>query len=370
MRICLVSLPALALHARVPGRGWGGAETKAALLGETLAARGHEVSVVVTDFTGAARSAERLTSLRVVNAYALDDGIPGLRFLPRWRAFHRALAEAGAEVYLQGCAAAATGQTAFFCRRRGRAFVFATASDSDVDPARVRLAARDRRLYAYGLRRADRVVTQHRAQADALRRGYGIDSVTIATPARIPPRTGTPGSPPAVVWIGSIRPVKRPDRFLALARRFPGVRFRMLGGASPGEGALYARLQEEARAIPNLELLGLVRDVSPPLEEAWALLNTSAVEGLPNTFLEAWARGVPTVSHVDPAGVVTAYGLGLVAPEGEEPLAGALSRLLGDRALRNRLGAAGREYVVREHAPEGVADRFEAVFEAVLRARR
>ena len=93
----------------------------------------------------------------------------------------------GSGRFFHGCGAGrATGQTALFCRRRRRAFVFATASDSDVDPRRVRLAACDRGIYAWGLRRADRVVTQHATQAEALRRHYGVDSTPIAMASPIP----------------------------------------------------------------------------------------------------------------------------------------------------------------------------------------
>lgn len=369
MKIGLVSLGALAVHVSVPGGGWGGAETGMAVLGESLRKRGHDVSVVLSNYAGPALKAPRLTSLPLVNAYTTADGVPGLRFLRRWVEFQAALDRVGADVYLQMCAGRATGQTALFCRRRRRAFVFATASDSDVDPRRVRLAACDRGIYAWGLRRADRVVTQHATQAEALRRHYGVDSTPIAMASPIPPRKGTPGSPPVVVWLGTLRSVKRPERVLALARRLPGVRFRMLGGPSAGEPALYREVEREAASLANVEFLGTVPDVAPHLDEAWLLLNTSTTEGFPTTFLEAWARGVPVVSHFDPAGLVSRCGLGLIAPEGEAPLAEAVSRVIADRALRDRLGDAARAYVEREHDPDVVAARFESEFEAALRAR-
>lgn len=371
MKVCIVSLRSLAHHVVLDAPPRGGAETQSTVLADALARRGHDVSVIVSDYDAGARRKPRRTPYPLINAYDTQAGLPGLRFLvPRWSGMWQALARADAEVYFQMCAGLATGQVALFCRRARRGFVFATASDSDVDPTRIRLSRRDRCFYRHGLRHADRVVTQHAGQQAALRGKCGIDSIPIGMLTDLPETLSGPEEPAAVLWVGTLRAVKRPEIWLEMARRLPEVRFVMIGGAAPTEPSLLPRIREMAAEIPNVEFRGLVDDPRPALERAWLLLNTSEIEGFPNTFLEAWARRVPTVSFFDPAGLVAQHGLGLIAADAAG-MEAALRELLGSRARRDELGANGRAYVEREHAPEAVARRFESVFaEAIAAARR
>jgi len=367
MKLCLISLGALPCHVAGSGSHPGGSETQTSLLADALAARGHEVSMVVTDYDAAARSRPRTTSIPLHNAFATRAGVPGLRFFaPRWIGLHRAMAEADADAYFQMCAGPLTGQVAFFCGRRNRGFVFATASDTDVDPSRFRLNARDRLVYRWGLERADRIVTQHAAQQAELRRTMGLDSTVIGMSARIPERHAKPDEPPIVLWVANYRAVKRPELFLETARRFPDTPFHMVGGATGAEPNLHDRVRAEAATVPNVVFHGHVPDPSPFYERAWVLLNTSSVEGFPTTFLEAWGRGAPTVSFFDPGGLIAENRCGVLASTPKELHAG-LARLLASREERDALGARGRAYVLREHDAGVVTERFER--ELLLAAR-
>src|SRR6185295_3387450 len=80
----------------------------------------------------------------------------------------------------QNTAEYVTGQVAFWARRRGRRFVYSVASDMDCYERLPELRTlRERLLYRYGLRRADRVVVQTRHQARMLERGFARPSLQI-----------------------------------------------------------------------------------------------------------------------------------------------------------------------------------------------
>lgn len=368
MKIALVSLSGLPVHVDGVEGAFGGAETQTAVLGEALRRRGHDAIVIVTDYDERSPLPRR-TALPLANAYRRRAGVPGLRFFhPRWTGLHRAIARLRPDVVFQMCAGAGTGQIAWTCRRIGAAFVFATASDSDVDPRRLRLGARDRRFYEYGLRRADRVVTQHARQAEQLLVHYGVRSTPIPLGAELPAAISAPDEPPTVAWLGTLRRVKRPERWLDMAERFPAVPFVMAGARASLEPGIFDAAKERAGRLGNVRFLGPVPSVEAVLHGAYLLLNTSEVEGFPTTFLEAWGRGIPVVSYFDPDGLVARHGLGAIAGDAEE-MARLLAEYLGDRAARDAAGRRARSYVERTHAPDAVAERIEAVLREAVAAR-
>ena len=102
---------------------------------------------------------------------------------------------------------------------------------------------------------------------------------------------------------------------------------------------------------------------------------TVAPSILPETFglvaLESAAVGKPIIaSNIGGLGDIVVDGeTGLLVPPGDGPaLRAALERLLGDEALRARMGASAREFVAA-YGPEAVVPQFEAAYGAAVEAR-
>ena len=56
----------------------------------------------------------------------------------------------------------------------------------------------------------------------------------------------------------------------------------------------------------------------------------------------------------------------LIEPKNIEQLTEACAELIEDKQLRDRLGAAGREFVKEKFAPEKMVDTIEAVYRKLL----
>lgn len=142
-----------------------------------------------------------------------------------------------------------------------------------------------------------------------------------------------------------------------------------------GEGRMRDRLEEQARDLGiegRVRLLGFRSDVMSVMNAAdVVVLPSVAKEGLGLVLVEAALLEKATVGS-DAPGIDEAVRdgeTGLLVPPGDaEALAGALASLLGDPALRRRLGAAGRERALRVFSQEAMVDRFEAIYREMLGA--
>ena len=281
----------------------GGAEFRQATLARAFAAAGYEVSVVTQDF--GQPDDEIIDGVRVLKTHAPRAGIPLLRYLhPRLSSVMRKLRAANADVYYQSSASHLTAAVAWHCRRAGARSVYGGASDTDFIRGQERMQyARDRWLFRWGLEHVDAIVAQTARQAALVRQHYHRAAALIPNAYVLPARRRTQRAD-LVLWVGGIRAVKRPDRFIALARSMPHYRFRMIGGVvgdSAEAHAYFEFIRGQAAAVDNLEFLGFrtLDEVELHFDEARVFVNTSVHEGFPNTFLQAWARGIPTVSYFD-----------------------------------------------------------------------
>lgn len=362
-RICFLApnaFPLLANHRDI--QVVGGAELQQVLVARGLARRGYPVSMICLDF-GQPDACE-IDGVVVHKAHGPDEGIPVLRFLwPRLTSIWGCLERADADIYYQRAAGMLTGVMAAYSRRRGRRSVFAVAGDPMIR------FARDRKIYEYGLRNVDCVVVQNSAQQQFLEERFGRESVIIPNCYEPEPRSGEPVETD-VLWVSTLRQLKRPDRFLDLAAAVPSCRFTMIGGAGDGEAALYDAIRDRARTLPNVRFVGFApySEVSRYFDGTRLFVNTSETEGFPNTFLQAWARKVPTLSFIDCGARFRGEPVGQVVAS-EEEMAVLVRKLLANDAERIRLGSIARDYVAMHHFPERVLDAYEKVFRSLLATR-
>jgi glycosyltransferase involved in cell wall biosynthesis len=370
MKICLLGLHNLSVLAPAyEDRMVGGEPVQQTLLARALARRGHDVSMVVSDLGQA--DGMQYDGIRTFKAYRPDAGLPVLRFAhPRWSGLWSALVRADADLYYTSCAGMEVGLLALFCRHFGKRFVFRSASDSDCDKSRLLVQyARDRWLYAYGLRRADAILVQSASQAQTLLRSYGLESRVAGM--LVEPPLSAPTHEFDVLWVGNIRRVKRPDRVLWLAARLPWAAIHMAGGALPGEEALFAGVRDGAAACANLTFHGSLSylDATDLYGRAKVLLNTSDVEGFPNTYLQAWIQGVPVVTLIDPDRVIEREGLG-VAVRSPGELVGAIASLLGSPQAWQEASDRCRRYMAREFGDDRILPAYLDTFARVMDAGR
>jgi glycosyltransferase involved in cell wall biosynthesis len=281
-----------------------------------------------------------------------------------------------ADIYYQRSAGALTGVSAMFAKTYGRRFVYAAAHDLDFardqtpQLFRRRAGWRDRQLFQLGLALADEVLAQHAGQVRDCQRWYNRVATTVPS-CYVPPSTQQASANGVVLWVSTLRGWKRPELFLELARRLPHLRFRMVGGPAVGEQALFDRIREAAVALTNLEFVGFVplAEIDAHFNAASVFVNTSNYEGFPNTFLQSWSRGIPTVSFANTGSTIDGEQVVTVASSVEE-MVSLVGRLMHDANYWKITGGRARNCYKTFHTPEAAMAVYSRVFDTQWNAMK
>ncbi len=179
--------------------------------------------------------------------------------------------------------------------------------------------------------------------------------------ARIRAELQTPGDAVVVVIVSRLVWGKGHPELLVALRDVPGAVLWVVGDRLPSDhGESLEPYFAQAGLGPRLVRLGHRDDVPDVLAAADIFALPSHSEGLPMSVIEAMLTGLPVVA-TDVRGsrelVVDGKTGVLVPPYVSAPLAVVLNRLVGDAALRKRLGQAGLERALEKYVEDKVIAR-------------
>jgi glycosyltransferase involved in cell wall biosynthesis len=370
MRICLVGHSAAGLLSSSAG----GSERQSALLAKALAARGHDVSFVVT---GLAHGEGVVSGVRLRSGWNPDRGMRFVRAATyRYPHLSSVLRAQDADVYYSRGAGFYTPFVVGAARARDAVCVLGLASDRDLYPDSgpvlfglrgapfsslvARLAHKVYRDWA--LPSATWVAVQNQEQADACSR-LRLRNAKVPNIVLDPP-VGLAAIEPVrdALWAGYVTARRRSkglEELAALAGALPAVTFTVVGEL---KGDTHLQAIERLANLPNVDLRGPL-----PHDEAQAaiaahrlVLNTSPSEGFSNVMLEGWALGRPCVTlSVNPSGLLTGDRLGVCSGGDLTVMAAAVVALLEENDGRCAMGERARRYVADTHAPARVCAAFE-----------
>lgn len=341
------------------------------LMARWFAARGYDVSLLTCD--EGQDDGIVIDGVRVFKMCRKDAGLPGLRFFhPKWTSLCQAMRRADADIYYYNTGDQALGQIALWCQWHKRKSVYSVSATCDAKHVS-RKPLRERVFLRYGLKHAHSIVVQTRHQQQVLHSDFGVASTVIPMPcegfgeAQGAFAADTHGNGARVLWVGRISPEKRFEWLLDTAERCPEITFDVVGAAN-NDSAYASALIRRAAGVANVQMHGRVphAEVARYYRRCRVLCCTSAREGFPNTFLEAWSCGVPVVTTFDPDCVVVDRGLGLVAQD-QEGIASGLREMVRSHEAWTKASEAARQYYQKHHALEVSLPQFERLFLDVQR---
>jgi len=338
-----------------------GSSVQVYYLAQELVRRGEEVLVLLS---GHRRAWERTEGrLRLVSLPAYSAGLWGW-LQPRWQRDAEAVLRAfRPDVVYQRGKLPETVLAARYVQRSRAVFVWSSNADNSAYrwkyvrkrlrwrrrpwwmlPLRLAEAAVADLLIERALQRAHLLLAQTHHQQRTLELVLKRKAHLVGSGHPLPPPPRSKPSPPAVLWLANITPVKRPHLFVRLARALQGSGTHFLmAGAAPDRHLLEAVLQD-ADGLPNFRYVGAVPflQTAELFAQASLFVLTSEFEGLPNTLIQACLHGVPVISlGNDPDGILSRYGVGEVVAD-EHALVRSVASWLADEERRHR--AAERAY--------------------------
>jgi glycosyltransferase involved in cell wall biosynthesis len=350
--------PAIAARLTDAGPGSaGGAETQIYLTARALGRNGARVSVIANANGLLSRSA--FEGVDVVSLELPSHGPALLRKLRAVWALLRTVRDVDTRVLVARAAGPNIGVLAAAARISRTRFLYASANVIDFDFRRLSTGLHAA-LYRFGIRLANGIVVQTNEQAHLCRERFGRDATVIASISEVAPTTRR--RPDAFLWAGRLAWYKRPLALLELARAMPEAAFRMVCVPVAGHEVLAEQVYAEARSVPNVDVLAPLprRRLLELKGQAVAVVNTSDFEGMPNTFLEGWARGVPALALThDPDGVIETHGLGAFAGGSFETFVKAAQDLWAHRDRQSEVARRCRNYVAVHHGADVVVAKWE-----------
>ena len=345
------------------------------LIGKELSQRGWDVHYVAINHEGKELVTETHEGLTV-------HWIRRRKYVPlmHYRKVKKILETIRADFYYQRGRDVLAGVTAYHALKQGAKFIWASAGDSGIEKGKYSKQIAKKSLpfflkfllmcearindlvYEYGIRNASRIVVQTEYQRRKVCQIFRLDSIII--------KSGHPAPKPVerqwplkVLWIGTIKPVKRPELFIELASLCKELNCEFWMAGQFVDKKLQSFLLRRMENLCNLKYLGSVpfHESQELISKVHILINTTeeGYEGIPNSFVQAWMTGTVTFSlYTDPDGIIEKYKLG-IRTDSLSAMKNEVEKMIENQENWNGMSANTRKFGVENFSLEEVTNQIQ-----------
>jgi glycosyltransferase involved in cell wall biosynthesis len=164
-----------------------------------------------------------------------------------------------------------------------------------------------------------------------------------------------------ILWVGRLDPIKKPELFIELAKKYPHEQFIMIAPAVRDYQNYGNKIKNNTSTINNIEYIKYVnsKDIINYYQKAKIYILSSDIEGFSNTMAEAMANMIPILSYkVNPDNIFNRYKIGYCAEGNKDKFFEQFESLLNNHSLSEKLGYNGRIYLEKNHNKEKTVNEF------------
>jgi len=332
----------------------GGAEVQMSILAKELAKdKKFKVSFVVGDY--GQPETESVAGLKIFKLANLLKSKAFFGKIVLARRLILILKKIDSDVYVTTTANSVVGVVNFFCGLFRKRHIHRTAHEKDVNGDFVRKNGLEGLIYLWGLKRANIVFVQNDTHQKLLKKNYKKESFLIRNSFELNNSKEPLGflDRKYILQVTRFFDWKNPYLFLRLAKSFPRESFLLVcqHGIDPKEEK-WLEFKNDLSKIKNVKLLERVAfdEIQSLFDEAKFFVNTSELEGFPNTFIQAGISGTPLVSFkVNPDNFINKFGCGFACEGSFIEVRKKTAVLIKDRETWKEKSVNVFDYVKRNH---------------------
>lgn len=277
---------------------------------------------------------------------------PTIRNAWHWlRTLWSSLRRSHGDIFIQRALSSETAIIALYSWLHRKKFVYMVAHEWDLNGHTVRHAGLLGRLAEFGIRYARTIIVQSQDQINLLETNYHKTGSIFPTVYPMGDQVLPFNQRQYILWVGRAETWKQPDIFLAAARALPQLPFMLImpKGNYPD---YYKTIVTQAKALPNVTFIESVNfdQIDQYFQQAKVLVNTSTIEGFPNTFIQATKNGTPVVSlQVNPDNVIGVYQFGKQASGDISEFIESIVQLTTQEDVWQQFSNQARTYALTRH---------------------
>jgi glycosyltransferase involved in cell wall biosynthesis len=172
----------------------------------------------------------------------------------------------------------------------------------------------EKKLYIFGGKNADHIFVQNITQKEIIKSDFNRDSIIIYNSHPLP-KENKKGSKSHVIFVSTMKEFKRPSLYADIVRKLNTLKINFIVIGENFSDESKAKKLKKVYGENHINYLGKksIDEVNSYIASSSVLVNTSDSEGFPNTFIQAWLRGIPVVSlKIDPDDIIMKNNLGFV----------------------------------------------------------